>query len=57
MGHAELDRDIVDWSYWDGKDNHLKKQRLKSKMLTENLSADTFSFPTKISKTKKGKRK
>lgn len=53
MGHAELDSDIVDRSYWDGKDNHLKKQILKRKMLTENISANTFSlFPTKISKTK-----
>lgn len=35
MGHAELDKDMVDWSCWDGSENHLKKR--ENKQETEEI--------------------
>lgn len=42
MGHAVLDRDIVDWSCCDGRDNHLSEEQSNSEKL--NVMCDFIIF-------------
>lgn len=55
MGHAALDRDMVAWSHWEGRDNHLTDTKERKK--EEQPISTSFWYGTGRKKAKSGERR